>query len=67
MNDLNKLYWINNDNWVPACGGTELPFETRNGRRVQYMWNRNSREHAYYDLDRDIFLDDAELKEAFGF
>jgi hypothetical protein len=69
VNDLNRLYWgpINNDRWVPACGGKEVPFETRTGRRLHYMWNMNTGEHAYYDLDRDIFLSNAEADEAFGF
>ena len=34
--------------WVPACGGTEAPFTTRTGRRLLYMWNPTTGEHAYY-------------------
>jgi hypothetical protein len=58
---------INTDNWVPACGGTEPITTYRTGRRLQYMWNTTSGEHAYYDVDRDIFLDNAEAEEAIGF
>jgi len=47
--------------WVVACGGTE-PVMTVKGRRIQYMWNRQTREHAYYDLGRDLFLDNADLQ-----
>lgn len=42
--------------WVPACGGSEQPFQVQ-GRRVQYMWNTFTGEHAYYDLEADVFLD----------
>lgn len=48
-------------NWVVACGGTE-PVMTVKGRRIQYMWNRRTLEHAYYDLGRDLFLCDDDLK-----
>lgn len=44
------------DDWVPACGGTETPFKTRSGRVLLYMWNRTTGEHAYYDVEQDIFL-----------
>jgi hypothetical protein len=27
-----------NDNWVPACGGTETPFTSRSGKRLLYCW-----------------------------
>jgi hypothetical protein len=48
-------------NWVVACGGTE-PVMTVKGRRIQYMWNKKSHEHAYYDLGRDLFLNDEDVK-----
>lgn len=48
-------------NWVVACGGTE-PVMIVKSRKVQYMWNRKSLEHAYYDLGRDLFLNDDDLK-----
>jgi len=46
--------------WVPACGGSELPFKARNGKMVQYMWNSFSKEHAYYCLSDDVFLSNEE-------
>jgi hypothetical protein len=54
-------------NWVPASGGTERPFLTRTGRRLQYVWQPRTRAHAYYDLDRDIILSDEEAQQALGF
>lgn len=42
--------------WIPACGGTETPFTTRTGRRLLYMWNPTTGEHAYYDVINDVFL-----------
>lgn len=42
--------------WVPACGGTETPLTTRTGRRLLYMWNLTTGEHAYYDVINDVFL-----------
>jgi len=47
-------------NWVVACGGTE-PVMTVKGRKVQYMWNKTTREHAYYYHGRDIFLEKDDL------
>jgi len=43
------------DDWVPACGGTEVPFVVK-GQRLHYMWNRKTGQHAYYHCDRDVFL-----------
>jgi len=48
------------DDWVPACGGTEVPFPTRTGRTLLYMWNRTTGEHAYYDVHGDVFLSNDE-------
>lgn len=50
--------------WVPACGGTETPFTTRTGRRLLYMWNLSTGEHAYYDLASDTFLSNDEASTA---
>ena len=52
--------------WVPASGGTEEPFKTRDGRRLQYMWQPNTGKHAYLDLDSDIFLSDDEAGRIIG-
>ena len=48
--------------WVPACGGTEQPFTCR-GRRLLYCWNTVTGEHAYLDLDTDLFLSNEEAWE----
>jgi hypothetical protein len=41
--------------WVPACGGTEVPFMCH-GHKLHYMWNYLTKEHAYYDCGADRFL-----------
>jgi hypothetical protein len=46
--------------WIPACGGTETPFMTRSGRRLQYLWQPSTGRHAYYDVDSDLILTDRE-------
>jgi hypothetical protein len=50
------------ESWVAACGGTEKQFTTM-GRTLQYMWNTFTKEHAYYDVTRDVFLENDDLKE----
>ena len=52
------------DNWVPACGGTEVPFTTRTGKRLLYVWQPSTGNHAYLDLDTDIILSDDEARIA---
>jgi hypothetical protein len=54
------------DNWVPACGGTEVPFYTRTGKRLLYCWQRSTGRHAYIDVDTDIVLTDDEAMSALG-
>ena len=54
------------DAWMPACGGTETPFRTRSGRALLYMWNRVTGEHAYYDVQGDLFLSNEEAAAAIG-
>ena len=49
---------IHSDNWFPACGGTEVPFVSRSGRRLLYCWQPSSGRHAYLDLDSDLILSD---------
>jgi len=53
-------------NWVPACNGTETPFFTRTGRRLQYLWQPSTGRHAYIDCDTDIILSDDEAFAALG-
>lgn len=54
------------DEWVAGCSGTEMPFETRTGRILHYMFNKTTGEHAYYDVRNDIFLSNDEAHEALG-
>lgn len=42
--------------WIAACGGTEVPFTTRTGHRLHYMFCPATGEHAYYDCTNDIFV-----------
>lgn len=53
-------------NWFPASGGTEEPFFTRTGRRLQYMWQPSTGRHAYYDVNTDLILSDEEAQSALG-
>ena len=53
---------MKNDNWVPACGGTEVPFKSRSGKRLQYVWQPSTGQHAYLDVDSDIILSDEEAQ-----
>ena len=43
----------NEDRWVYACGGTELPF-LYEGTRWVYVWNPAQQEHGYLNLDTDV-------------
>lgn len=54
------------DHWVPASGGTEVPFMTRNRRKLLYCWNTHTGEHAYLDCDTDLILTDEEARLALG-
>jgi hypothetical protein len=44
--------------WVPACGGTEHPFQAMSGHTLHYMWCPDTGEHAYYDMSADLMLSD---------
>lgn len=52
------------DSWLPACGGTEAPFVSRSGKRLQYVWQPSTGKHAYLDLDSDIILSNEEAEVA---
>ena len=54
-NNINTNYY-----WVPACGGTEVPF-TKHGKEYIYLWNSYTKEHAYYCITDDLFLSQAEV------
>lgn len=49
------------DNWIPAAGGTEVPFYTRTHHKVLYCYNPAERRHAYLDLGSDLVIDDDSL------
>ena len=51
-------------NWVPACGGAEVPTMTRSGRRLLYCWQQSTGRHAYLDCDTDFILTDEEARLA---
>lgn len=53
-------------NWEPANGGTEVPFFTRNGRRLLYCWQPSTGNHAYLDVCTDLILSDEEARLALG-
>lgn len=54
----------NNGNWVPACNRTEVPFFTRSGRKLLYVYQPSSGKHAYLDTGMDRILTDEEAWEA---
>ena len=49
--------------WFPACGGTEVPFKTRSGKVLHYMWCPSTGQHAYYNCTDDVFLTDSEAHQ----
>lgn len=51
-------------NWYPANGGTEIPFFTRAGRRLLYVWQPSTGTHAYLDCHTDLILSDEEAQLA---
>lgn len=53
-------------NWEPANAGTETEFVTRNGRRLLYVWQPSTGNHAYLDLSTDLILSDEEARLALG-
>jgi hypothetical protein len=61
---MNNPENITNDNWIPACGGTEQPFTSRTGRRLLYCWQPSTGRHAYLDLGSDLILSDEEAQNA---
>jgi hypothetical protein len=52
--------------WLPASGGTEEPFLTRSGRRLLYVWQPSTGDHAYLDLQTDLILSNEEAQLALG-
>lgn len=58
--------FTNSKDWFPACGGTEIPFTSRSGKRLLYVWQPSTGNHAYLDLDSDIVLSDEDARQALG-
>jgi hypothetical protein len=52
--------------WIPANGGTEVPFWTRNNRRLLYCYQPSTGRHAYLDVQTDLILSDDEARFALG-
>lgn len=52
--------------WLPACGGTEVPFKTRSGRTLLYCWQPSTGRHQYLDVEQDLLLTDEEAWLAMG-
>lgn len=50
------------DAWVPACGGTEVPYITRSGRKVLYVWQESTGKHGWLDCDSDTIMTDADAE-----
>lgn len=50
----------NQGDWFPSCGGTETPFTARSGRRLLYVYQPTTGNHAYLDLETDFILSDEE-------
>lgn len=52
--------------WVPACGGTEVPFTTRSGAQLLYCYQETTGKHAYLDMGTDLILTDEEANLKMG-
>jgi hypothetical protein len=48
------------DIWLPASGGTEVPFFSRSGAKLLYCYNPKLDRHAYLRVDGDTILSDDE-------
>lgn len=58
--------WKAQGPWTPACGGTEVPFTTRTGRRLLYCYQARTGNHAYLDCNTDLILSDEDAQMALG-
>lgn len=58
-----ELYeeWKSQGDWFPANGGTEVPFTTRSGHRLLYVWQPRSGRHAYLNLGTDLIIPDDQI------
>lgn len=50
--------------WYPASNGSETPFTSRSGKRLLYVWQPRTGNHAYLDIGSDIILSDEQAWEA---
>ncbi len=53
-------------NWYPANGGTETPFISRTGKKLLYVWQPSTGNHAYLDCGTDLILSNEEASWALG-
>ena len=51
------------DRWVPACGGMEVPYLDKLGRKVLYVYNHRTGKHGFLDVGQDIVFEDDSLTE----
>ena len=61
-----KAAWEQQGRWVPANGGTEVPFLSRSGVRLLYCYQPRSGKHAYLNVDTDIVLTSEEANLILG-
>jgi hypothetical protein len=60
VEEFDKAVYNRLNEWVPACGGTEVPFRARSGATLLYCFNPDVGKHAYICLETDMILDDEE-------
>lgn len=56
----------NQGNWIPANGGTETPFWTRNGYLLLYVYQASTGRHSYMNVQTDLLMSDDEARMALG-
>lgn len=56
--------WKSQGDWIPACNCSEQPFTTRSGRRLLYVYQPRSGNHAYLDMGTDLILSPEETRLA---
>ena len=52
--------------WIPACGGSEVPFSTRSGHRLLYCYQPATGRHAYLNCETDVILTTEEAQVLLG-
>ena len=52
--------------WIPACGGTEVPFKTRAGHTLLYCWQPSSGRHAYINCETDTIMTNEDARMSLG-